>query len=167
MKALPRVFLQATPQTQSQRRRRLRRKRGPVGLALDHVREDVGEPVAAERLGAGQHLVDDAPEGPDVRACVDGPPARLFGAHVRRRPQQGAVDRGVRGGRGDVRGAGTAHCADGTGESEVEHLDAECWRFWLVLLYAEVRTALGNRQSAIGNLQWQTHRQSTIPIGNG
>ena len=32
---------------------------------------------------------------------------------------------------------------------------------------SQLLTRAFNRQSAIGNLQWQTHRQSTIPIGNG
>ena len=36
-----------------------------------------------QRLPAAQHLVDDDTEAPDVGACVDGFPARLFRRHVR------------------------------------------------------------------------------------
>ena len=59
----------------------------PVGLALDHLGERVGDAVAGEDAPAGQHLVEHAAEGPDVGALVHRPAARLLGAHVGRGAQ--------------------------------------------------------------------------------
>ena len=71
------------------------RHRAPVGLALDHVRERVGQRVARERPTAGQHLIEHAAERPDVRALVDRLAPRLLRTHVRRGPQNDALVRAV------------------------------------------------------------------------
>jgi hypothetical protein len=44
----------------------------------------VSDTVSPENAG---HLVEDAAKRPDVGALVDRLPARLFGTHVRGRPQ--------------------------------------------------------------------------------
>ncbi len=51
----------------------------------------VGDGLAIERLAAGEHLVEDAAERPDVGALVHRPAARLLRAHVGRRAENDAV----------------------------------------------------------------------------
>src|SRR6185295_18991707 len=54
----------------------------PVGLALEDLPDDVRRRVAVEGPPAGEALAEHAAQGPDVRALVDRPPARLLRAHV-------------------------------------------------------------------------------------
>ena len=63
----------------------------PIGILGDDGGDDVGDVVAVERARACQHLVEHAAERPDVRALVDGAPARLFGRHVRRGAEDEAL----------------------------------------------------------------------------
>ncbi len=94
--ALLRVLSQASLEQRADWSGRVSRQRGPVGLALENVRDRVGDRGAVERAPSRQHLEQHAAERPDVRAFVDGQPARLLGAHVRGRAQDssigGAVD---------------------------------------------------------------------------
>ena len=79
---LARIFLETAAQQPADRRRRALRKRLPVRLGLEHGGEHLRHVVAVERAGAGQHLVEDDAEGPDVGAPVDRLAARLLGRHV-------------------------------------------------------------------------------------
>ena len=65
-----RSFSRQPLQQRANRRRHLRRERRPVRLALQHIRERVGDVFAVERTLARQHLVEHAPERPDVAALV-------------------------------------------------------------------------------------------------
>src|SRR4030095_16728339 len=78
---LPRILLEAAPQTCANSARQFWERR-PVRLRLHHLGERQRDVLRLERFTAGQHLVDDAPERPDVRALVDRLAARLLGAHV-------------------------------------------------------------------------------------
>src|SRR3954471_13865980 len=62
--------------------RRGRRQRREIWSVADDRREDVRQFAAPEGPAAGQHLVEDAAERPDVRPLVHGLAARLFGRHV-------------------------------------------------------------------------------------
>ena len=67
------------------------RQARPVRLLRDDRREDVGDRLPAERAPAGQALVQNAAEGPQVGALVDRLAARLLGAHVGRRTEHEAL----------------------------------------------------------------------------
>ena len=54
----------------------------PIGLALQYGDQRVAHRFPVERLMAGEQLVKDAGERPNVRALVEAFPARLFRAHV-------------------------------------------------------------------------------------
>ena len=62
-----------------------RRKRLPVRLALEHGREYFRHVIAIERASAGQHLVEDDAERPDVGAPVHWPALSPAPAPCRRR----------------------------------------------------------------------------------
>src|SRR4029079_5396164 len=79
--AMFRILGEAATQEVSNRRGRRRRQRRPVGLTLEDLRDRVRDGVAGKGSTAGQHLVEYAPEGPDVAALVDAVTARLFGTH--------------------------------------------------------------------------------------
>ena len=81
---LPRIFLEASPQQRPNRKGRLRRQGVPIRLGPEHRGERVADVLAVEGTFARQHLEQHGTEGPDVRAFVDGLPARLLRAHVRR-----------------------------------------------------------------------------------
>ena len=49
-------------------------------------RHRVARRVPLERLLAREQLVEDRPEGEDVRAVIDGQPPHLLGRHVAHRP---------------------------------------------------------------------------------
>jgi hypothetical protein len=89
MSTLPlfQILLEASPQELADFRRRLRRKRRPVRLALEDLRARVRDRLALEDLPAGEALEQHTPERPDVRAPVHDFAGRLLGAHVRRRPE--------------------------------------------------------------------------------
>jgi hypothetical protein len=85
---LLRILLQAPAQQTTNRRRRLGRQRVQVGLARQHGRDRVGHRFPRlERVLPRQHLVEHTAERPHVGTPVDGLPARLFRAHVRRRAE--------------------------------------------------------------------------------
>ena len=99
----------------------------PVGLAL----EDCGQRSCRDRLAArtpaaGQHLEQHAAERPDVRALVDGQPARLFGTHVGGGAEDDALARAAAPSIvGDCEGRrAIASCRSSSlRQPEVEHLD--------------------------------------------
>jgi hypothetical protein len=53
-----------------------------VGLAFDYGGESVDHAVATKGGAAGEHLEENAAEGPEVGALVDGLASGLLGAHV-------------------------------------------------------------------------------------
>ena len=75
LQATFRVLLEASPDQSSKCSGRGRRQRRPFRIALEHRRQDVGDLLAVERAGAGDHLEQDNAEGPDVRAVIDDFPA--------------------------------------------------------------------------------------------
>ena len=64
---------------------------GRRGLAAADLIEQLGRGVAVERRPERQQLVERGPQAVDVGPPVDGPRARLLGAHVPRRAQQAVV----------------------------------------------------------------------------
>ena len=78
------VLLQTSLEQQANPRRRVGRKRPPVWLAAKNGGDGVRQVFAGKRPLAGQHLVEHAPERPDVAALVGGPTPRLLWAHVGR-----------------------------------------------------------------------------------
>ena len=105
-------------------------RRQRLGRVVDDRGDRLGRRLAAERLAARRHLVQDRPERELVRAVVDGAAARLLRGHVAGRPEHDP-GRGLRrgrlgpGGRGRVEpvllSAGAV--AAQLGEAEVEDLD--------------------------------------------
>jgi len=83
-------FLETPTQQTPQLGRNLRRKRVPVGLAGENPRQHLGGRTAAERGSSAEHLVQHAPERPDVGPSIRGLARRLLRAHVRRGPEQDA-----------------------------------------------------------------------------
>src|SRR5438132_879796 len=77
------IFLEAATKQAQNARRSGGRKRLPIGLALQDGDQRVAHRLAGERLTAGEQLVKDAGERPNVRALVEAFSARLFRAHVR------------------------------------------------------------------------------------
>jgi hypothetical protein len=79
------------------------------------ARFDVG--TALERPAAGEHLVQDGPEGEEVGAVIGGQAADLLGRHVAHGPEDGAGF-----------GARFARRGGELGDSEVENLEAALLR---------------------------------------
>ena len=105
-----------------------------VDLVLEHAGERVGHRVGGEERPAGEHLVEDDAERPDVGALVDGLAPRLLGRHVGRGAEDDAELRPVRGRhrrrvheRRRAREVGRGGAARGRvhrlGQAEVEDLD--------------------------------------------
>jgi hypothetical protein len=117
-----RILFQASPQQVTDRWRRVRRHCRPVRLSPENGRNRVSTRVAREYEAAGQHLVQHAPERPDVRAFVDGVTARLFRAHIGRRTDDPA---GLECRAGDCRHRAAVRRAARKYlcHAEVEHLD--------------------------------------------
>ena len=86
-----RILVQTPPQQLANRRRRVRRQRAPLGLAFENRRNRVRDGLARKRGASRQHLVQHAPERPDVGALVDGLTARLLRAHVGGRAEDRAA----------------------------------------------------------------------------
>ena len=121
------VLLQALLEQRPQRRRHARRQLREVGLLVHDRAQHVRHRLAVEGAPAGEHLVEHAAEGPDVRAAVDGLAARLLRAHVAGGAEQHARLRHRE--RGRVRGLGVLRPGERVGverlgQAEVEHLDA-------------------------------------------
>ena len=115
--AAARILLQAASEQVPDARRRRRREKLPARLRRHDRREDVRRRLSGECPAAGQHLVDDAAESPDVGPLVDRLSARLLRAHELRRAEDDArlrpfEDEGRR--EGGVR--------VGAGLPDVEHL---------------------------------------------
>ena len=103
-----RVFTSRSRQRSSSRFSRggvVARQRGPLHLLPQHGRERVRDVLALERPLAGQHLVQDDAERPDVGASIDGLALRLLGRHVGGRAEDHAELRRARGQRRRVHGA--------------------------------------------------------------
>ena len=81
---LAQTLLQAAPQQLAHRLRGRRRQLVQVGLPLEDACDRVGHGLAREHRLAGEHLEQDAAEGPHVGAPVHRLAPRLLGAHVSR-----------------------------------------------------------------------------------
>jgi hypothetical protein len=73
---------QTPPQEPVHRRWCLRRQHRPVGLALEHFSQGTKRLVSAKRALPGEHFIEHASKGPDVRALVDNVAAQLLRRHV-------------------------------------------------------------------------------------
>src|SRR6185295_13541405 len=111
-----------SPQQPPNRRRCRRRQTGPVGFAFENASNGVGYRFTGERALAGEHFVHHTAEGPDVRALVDGAPARLLRAHISRGAEDDTVAGAADGDRGRLRDVRAPSLAAGFGEPEVQHL---------------------------------------------
>jgi hypothetical protein len=99
--------------------RHTRRQPRPLGLALEHGRDRVGNRRALERSLPREQLVHDAAERPNVGAPIDRESPRLLRAHVRGRPEHDPFVRPFRRDRDPgLAGAGLPHLR----KPEVEHL---------------------------------------------
>ena len=76
-----------------QRRRQRLVRRHRRRIAVQDRRNQAGLARAFERPLAGDHLVDDRPEGENVRAAVGFLPLELFGSHVLNRAENGSLGR--------------------------------------------------------------------------
>ena len=83
------IFLQTLPQQVLQLRGRCFRQRAPVRFLLENPANGVRRRISGKCLPARHHLEQHAAERPHVGTRVDLLPARLFGTHVRRRPEDG------------------------------------------------------------------------------
>src|SRR5829696_5162995 len=79
----------AAEETAELRRRRIRERR-PIRVPCEDRRDRVRSSLALEGTTAGEQLVADAAERPQVGARVDGVTARLLGTHVCRRTKDDA-----------------------------------------------------------------------------
>src|SRR5690242_14350792 len=84
MQSSSRISLKTTAQQSPDAVRYIRRQSSPVGLALQNGTERFGSGDAAKRPLGGQHLIEQAPERPDIGTLVYAFAARLLGTHVRR-----------------------------------------------------------------------------------
>ena len=66
---------------------------GPIHLALERLRDRVTHRLPFERALPREAFVEDAAEGPDVRAAIDDFASRLLGREIRGRAQDHAGDR--------------------------------------------------------------------------
>ena len=121
LKAFRRFLLEAPPDDALQDRRDVPAGLRQAGRLLPQDRHDhVARAVPLECLPARQELVEDRPEGEDVRALVHGLPAELLGRDVADRPDDRPgrgvprLGRGVRVGRRE---------RDALGQPEVQDLD--------------------------------------------
>jgi len=105
------VLAQAALDESAHARRRILRERVEIGLAADDRGERIGDRLAAaEEHGAGEHLVEDDAEGPDIGAAIDGLAARLLRRHVGRGAENHArLGHGQREG-GGLSGTGIRAC---------------------------------------------------------
>jgi hypothetical protein len=92
--ALLGIFSQAACQKHADTGGRVVRQMCPIGIFLDDSGESVGDRLASKGHFATEHFVQDAAEGPDVRAAIDRFPFRLLGRHIRGGAQQNTRLRG-------------------------------------------------------------------------
>ena len=76
------IPFQAPAKQPPDRFRRLDRQRVPVEVLTQHRGEHVRHVVAGKRAAAGQHLVQNHAERPDISAAIDGLSPCLFRRHV-------------------------------------------------------------------------------------
>ena len=84
--ALFRILFETSPKEGAE----LRRDAGKIRLRFEHRRQRVGDRIALVQLLAGQQLIHDDAEGPDVRALIHHFAASLLRAHVSRCPKNHA-----------------------------------------------------------------------------
>ena len=87
LKAVVRIFGQATAEEFPDRWRRRRGQHARVGFTFDDACQDFRRRVARVERPAGQHFVQHDAERPDVCPFVRRLATRLFGRHVRRSAQ--------------------------------------------------------------------------------
>ncbi len=107
LEALAGIFLEAPLHKDAHSRRNGGGKLCPIGMIFDDGGQSVGDGFAVESHFPGQHLVEDAAEGPDIRAAIGGFAASLLGRHVRGGSKDHASLRGQtahRGRAGDIDG---------------------------------------------------------------
>ena len=92
---------------------------GHVGRSLQNLGDYFLRRRARKERASGQHFVEDAAEGEDVRAAVDPLPVDLLRRHVAESAEHGTADR-VRHGRAGRRVCGTVEAVNG--EAEIENL---------------------------------------------
>ena len=125
---LLRILAEASQEHAADARRHIGRQHAPVGIARENRGHRVRDGLPGKRERPAEHLVEDAPERPDVGSLVDAPAARGLRAHVRRRSEDHTGHRSERGDgrrhRGiGRRGAAVARRVERLGETEVEDLD--------------------------------------------
>ena len=120
------VLLEATAQHAPDRSGCVGGKHRPVRLATQDRSHRLVDLVTAEGAAAGQHLVYEAAEGPEIRALVDGLPAGLLGRHIGRGPEDHPhISDGRRGDRGKDPGRADRSwlgVADGLRQAKIQHL---------------------------------------------
>lgn len=107
----------------AQGRGRVGGKSGVVDLALEDLREGLGDAGPPKRAPTGEHLVEHRPEGPHVGLPVDGEAAGLLRAHIGGGAHDGACGRGR-----PAQGGGVGQILAGVAgrdaaEAEIKHLD--------------------------------------------
>ena len=96
----------------------------PVWLGLQDVAHHLHGALSADRGPAGEHLVDDRAESPDVGAPIGALPLHLLGTHVQRRPKHHALLSSIGWRAVPVRRRPSSpRRRDGQSQAEIEHLD--------------------------------------------
>ena len=116
------IFFQASPQQRPHVCGSCRGESRPRWLTLEDGGDRVGHRRPGERCAAGEHLIQDTTERPDICPLVERPATRLLGAHIGRSTENHTVrmshlDRHGRHMRSDVR----RRVSDRLRQSEVEH----------------------------------------------
>jgi hypothetical protein len=78
----PRILLETPAQESRDRRRQVCGQLVPSRIVFQHTCQRDRDVIAVECAAAGQHLVEDDAEGPDIGAAIDDLAARLLGRHV-------------------------------------------------------------------------------------
>ena len=144
VQAVLRVALEAAAQKLPDRARRAGGQAIEVDLLAHHRRKCVDHALALEQPHAGEHLVEQHAERPDVSSLVDRSPPRLLGSHVSRGAQDHAQLRPVHGGQGGRvhqrrrareidRRSGTGSRFHRLGQPEIEDLGFSFTRSFYVL----------------------------------
>ena len=119
-----RVLGNAQSQHLAKRSWSLSRQCFPFRLLRQHVREGVRHILARKRTLAREHLIQNDTERPNIRTFIDLLALRLFGAHIRRGPEDHSDPRRVSGESRRHRAIGVGSFFDeGLGKAEVENYD--------------------------------------------